>query len=117
MSEQPTEVQPMSDNRKTASAVVTEAAAQSMLRGGRTRALASDEEKVMRMRLGASLPRTGRLERVGRGFTDTEIELLAYEIEAYLVMKERRRHAAARPARPVSSRTKDKIVRALRKKT
>jgi hypothetical protein len=117
MSEHPSEVQPMSDNRKTASAVVTEAAAQAMLRGGRTRELASDEEKVMRMRLGASLPRAGRLERVGRGFSDTEIELLAYEIEAYLVMKERRRRGAARPAAAAPSRTKEKIVRALRKKT
>ena len=106
----------MSDSRKTATAVVTEAAAQSMLRGGRTRDLASDEEKVMRMRLGATLPSPRKLEQVGRGLSDAEIELLAYEIEAYLRLKQMRSRKEAQRATPATSRAKEKIVRALRKK-
>jgi len=89
---------------------VSESAAQAVLRRGEVPHLASDEERVLRMRLGASLPLSTRLERIGLA-TDTEIELMAYEIEAYLHLKSRR----ALPA-PTASRTKEKIVRALRRK-
>ena len=97
------------DGKKTA--VVTESAVQAALRRGPAVELSSEEEKAMRMRLGAALPRGARLERKVLRGTDAELELLAYEIEAYL----RIRQAAPRLA-PRDSRAKEKIVRALRKK-
>lgn len=116
---------------KAASAVVTEGAAQAALRRGPARELAADEEKVMRMRLGAALPRTAELEWADRELSeDQQIELQAMQIEAWMKWKH---HLAAQragrtgqatrsaPARalpaPQASRTKEKIVRALRKKT
>jgi hypothetical protein len=98
---------------------VNEAAAQAALRRGPTRELAPDEERVMRMRLGASPPRATPLERVAAPYTDLEIEVLAVEIEAHLRWKEHQATVAARAATrvaPQHSRTKEKIVRALRKK-
>ncbi len=105
--------------KKSASVVVTEQAAQAALRRGATRELTPEEERVMRMRLGAALPRTAVLERAAEPMSDLEIELYACEIEAYL--RWRARDAAAGPgarvARPAPSRAKEKIVRALRKKS
>ncbi len=117
----------------TASAVVTEGAAQAALRRGPARELSSDEEKVMRMRLGAALPRAAELEWTERELSeDQQIELQAMQIEAWMKWKEHlaaHRASAGRtgqatraaPARtlppPQVSRTKEKIVRALRKKT
>jgi hypothetical protein len=109
---------------RTASAVVTEGAAQAALRRGPARELSSDEEKVMRMRLGAALPRTAELEWTERELSeDQQIELQAMQIEAWMKWKH---HLAAQrtvkraPARtlpsPQPSRAKEKIVRALRKK-
>ncbi len=98
-------------------AVVTEGAAQAALRRGPAKDLSPEEEKVMRMRLGASPTRAAPLERLGEGRTDLEIEVLAAEIEAH--MKWRRRQEELReglPARPQPSRTKEKIIRALRRK-
>lgn len=97
--------------------MVTEGAAQALLRRGAARELEPAEEKLMRMRLGASLPATGSLERAGRGFPETELDLLAYEVEAYLKLRDRRsRRTRAPAAKPVISRAKEKIIRALRKK-
>ncbi len=102
--------------KRSGTAVLTEQAAQAALRRGAVAGLATDEEKVMRMRLGASLPASARLARVATA-TDAELELLAIELEAYFHLKERRAAAAPAPvATPTSSRTKEKIVRALRKK-
>jgi hypothetical protein len=69
------------------------------------------------MRLGASLPMTARLERIATA-TDAEIDLLAIEIEAFLAGRARATApaAAAPRAAPAASRTKEKIVRALRRK-
>jgi hypothetical protein len=118
---------------KAASAVVTEGAAQAVLRRGPARELAPDEEKVMRMRLGAALPRTAELEWTERELSeDQQIELQAMQIEAWMKWKHHlaaRRAVAGRPGQatrsapartlpaPQVSRTKEKIVRALRKKT
>jgi hypothetical protein len=101
------------DGKKTA--VVTESAVQAALRRGPALELAAEEEKAMRMRLGASLPRAAELERMVLQGTDAELELLAFEIEAYLHLRDRSGAPRARPA-PRDSRTKEKIVRALRKK-
>ena len=105
--------------KRKGSAVVTEGAAQSVLRRGAARELGAEEEKVMRMRLGASPPRAAPLERAAEGDEDLEIELRAAEIEAWLRWKA---HAGEQPTRapapaaPLPSRTKEKIIRALRKK-
>ncbi len=110
----------MDKKKKPGVAVVTEGTAQAALRRSPAKELAPEEEKVLRMRLGAAPPRAAPLEKAGAGLTDLEIELLAYEIEAHLRWKEHRAaHEAqrARPApTPVPSRTKEKIVRALRRK-
>jgi len=78
----------------------------------------------MRMRLGAAPPRSAPLERLAEGLGDLEIEVLACELEAFMKLRARREReagpAAEPPARtlaPLPSRTKEKIVRALRKKT
>jgi hypothetical protein len=137
--------------RKTSAVVVTEGAAHASLRGGPVRALAAEEERVLRMRLGASPPRGAVLERLATA-SDAEIEVLAYEIEAFLRLREAGRatplpspSATPPPAggdlassprhwpreawpvvprgereipsvSPATSRTKEKILRALRRK-
>jgi hypothetical protein len=107
----------MDGKRNPGSAIVTEGAAQAALRRGATRDLSPEEEKVMRMRLGASPPDAAPLERAGQGLTDLEIEVLAYEIEAFMKARARRVngvHPRTTPGPP--SRTKEKIVRSLRRK-
>lgn len=115
---------------RTAGVVVTEGAAQAALRRGPARELAPDEERVMRMRLGAALPRTAELEWTERELSeDQQIELQAMQIEAWMKWKAHlaaqrtgRTGQATRPAparalpAPQPSRVKEKIVRALRKK-
>jgi hypothetical protein len=113
----------MAEKRKSRTAVATEGAAQAVLRKAVAPELSSEEEKVMRMRLGATPPRTARLERAVEGDEELEIELRAIEIEAFLKWKAhsatraapRTETLAASAARPGPSRTKEKIVRALRK--
>lgn len=104
------------ETKKKSTAVVTEATAQAALRRGPARTLTAEEERVLRMRVGASPARTAPLERAAPERSDLEIELLSYEIEAY--MKWRAREAERAPAAPAAmpSRTKEKIIRALRKK-
>jgi hypothetical protein len=105
-------------------AVVTEGSAQAALRRGPAKALTPEEERVLRMRLGATPPRTAVLERSVEDLSDAEIELLSYEIEAFMKAKAAGvlpARAAAAPERrlaavPWDSRVKEKIVRALRKK-
>jgi hypothetical protein len=108
--------------KKTAgTSTVTEGSAQAALRRGGARQLDATEERVMRMRLGAALPPTGLLEWQGTESEEAEIEIRALEIETWMKMKvHRARQAAKRPATTsrttTSSRTKDKIVRALRRR-
>lgn len=102
------------EGKKTA--VVTESAVQAALRRGPAVELSAEEEQAMRMRLGAALPRTAPLERKVLEGSDAELELLAFEIEAFL---HRRNHGLSdRPrAAPRDSRAKEKIIRALRKRS
>ncbi len=110
---------------RNGTAVVTESAVQATLRRGSQPTLTADEERTIRMRIGAGLPLSARLDRIATA-TDAEIELLSYEIEAYLVLKERRARrgtgaaktptARAPRAATTTSRAKEKIVRALRRK-
>jgi hypothetical protein len=118
------------DKKRSSTAVVTEGQAQAALRRGAVRALGKDEESVLRMRLGASLPRSAPLVRV-ETLSDADIEVLSYEIEAYLALRERglaprrRASAAAEPAVRPAARTvtpsalpgkKAKILSALKRK-
>jgi hypothetical protein len=107
----------MYGKKQTGAVVVTESAAQAALRRGAATDLSPEEDKVMRMRLGAALPLSTRLERIATA-TDAEIEIMAYEIEAYLHLKNKTAAVARAPqASPATtSRTKEKILRALRKK-
>ncbi len=108
----------MVTKNKSGVGVVTEGAAQAALRRGPAKELSPEEEKVMRMRLGAAPPRTAPLERAAEGLTDLEIEVYALEIETYMKWRAREETRADRPGpSAVPSRTKEKIVRALRKKT
>ena len=106
----------MVTKKKLGAAVVTEGSAHAALRRGPAKALSPEEDKVLRMRLGAAPPRVAPLERAGAGLTDLEIEVYAAEIEAYMKWKARE-EAPTAPAVPQAqpSRTKEKIVRALRK--
>jgi hypothetical protein len=102
-------------------AVVSEGGAHAALRRGATRELSAEEEKVMRMRLGASPARAAPLERSFEPLTDLEIEVRAAEIEAWLRWKAHaapaaRREAPGREPAPLPSRAKDRIIRALRRK-
>ena len=108
---------PMETKKNGTATVVTEGAAQAALRRGPARRLDAQEERVLRMRLGATPPRGAPLERAAEPLTDLEIEVLSYELEAYMKWRARRpTSAGAVPIAPRASRTKEKIVRALRKK-
>ena len=104
--------------KKIAQATLTEASAQAVLRRRGASQLAAVEEKVMRMRLGAALPRKSEIEWMGSGSEELAIELRALEIETYLKLRAHQAGQARRagPAAPATSRTKEKIVRALRRK-
>lgn len=102
-------------SKKTATVVVTEPAAQAALRRGETTNLTPEEERVMRMRLGAAPVRTAPLSTVAAGRSDLEIELLAAEIEAHLRWREHKARQTQAVA-PQPSRSKEKIIRALRRK-
>ena len=108
---------PMETKKNGTATVVTEAAAQAALRRGPARRLDAEEERVLRMRLGATPPRSAPLERTAEPLTDLEIEVLSYELEAYMKWRARRPTATrAATVAPRASRAKEKIVRALRKK-
>ena len=92
-------------------AIVTESAVQAALRRGPAPELGAEEEKAMRMRLGAALPRVAALERKALPGSDAELELLAYEVEAYLRLN------GSAPRGPAGrGGAKAKIVRALRRR-
>lgn len=97
--------------------VVTERGAHAALRRAPAKELSPEEDRVMRMRLGAAPPRTAPLERSFEALSDLEIEVRAAEIEAWMKWKARtaERGEPARTA-PTPSRMKEKIIRALRKK-
>jgi hypothetical protein len=92
---------PEQGRARRAAAIVSEAGAHAALRRGSTRELSAEEEKVMRMRLGASPPRPAPLERSYEPLSDLEIEVRAAEIEAWMRWKAR---TPSRPAAPQQSR-------------
>jgi hypothetical protein len=106
----------MATKRNASVGVVTEGGAHAALRRAPARELSPEEEKVMRMRLGAAPPGVAPLERSVDDSSDLAIELRAAEIEAWMRWKARGAGRAAPAAAPVPSRAKEKIVRALRRK-
>jgi hypothetical protein len=119
----------MEEKRKQsrpAGVVVSEGAAHAALRRGPARELSAEEEKVMRLRLGAAPPATSALEWIEEGLSEEhQIELQAMQIEAW--MKWKAHLAAQRAPRPGAvravaapasrpSRVKEKIIRVLRRK-
>ena len=107
----------MSTKKNAGVGVVTEGVAHAALRRSPAKELSPEEERVVRMRLGASPPRAAPLERSFEGPSDLEIEIRAAEIEAWMKWKARAapQRVATAPA-PMPSRAKEKIIRALRKK-
>ena len=67
------------------------------------------------MRYGAGVAKQEPLARHGEGAPELADELLVMEMELLRAWRQHQKQASQRPA-PRLSRTKDKIVRALRKK-
>jgi hypothetical protein len=109
----------MVTTKKAGVAVVSVGGVQAALRRGAARELSPEEDNVLRMRVGAAPPRAAPLERRCEPMSDLEIEVRAAEIEAWMRWKARLGQEDRPPRVPAAapSRTKEKIVRALRKKT
>lgn len=85
----------------------------------KARTLASDEEKALRMRYGVGAEsHAAPLPRAAAGNAELEDELLLIEMQLMRAWKARMAQDKATRARTTTapSRTKDKIVRALRRK-
>lgn len=112
--------------RKAGSSTVTAKEVKASL--SRARTLTQEEEKVTRMRHGAGADLSAPLPRAAGGNAELEDELLLLEMQLMKAMRARtgqtataaRTPPAAKAASRVSpsavNKTKDKIVRALRKK-
>jgi hypothetical protein len=81
----------------------------------KVRTLPSEDERVLRMRFGASVRDAERLDQHGEGNAELQDELLLMEMG---LLRAHRQHQKqkAQSAAPRPSRAKEKIVRALRKK-
>jgi hypothetical protein len=83
----------------------------------KSRGVASEEEKVLRMRHGARVETGAPLERHGEGNEELRDELLLMEMQLLRAWRQHQKQMAqAQRIVAQPSRTKDKIVRALRKK-
>ncbi|MFL5348550.1 MAG: hypothetical protein ACJ8AT_27455 [Hyalangium sp.] len=109
--------------RKVGSSTVTAKEVKAALEKART--LTSEEEKVLRMRHGAGAPsKDAPLPRAAGNNEELGDELLLIEMQLMKAMRARtgqtksgsKPKAAAARAESSGSQTKDKIVRALRKK-
>ena len=110
---------------KNSSGTITSTEVRTLLRAAAT-SLSAREEKALRMRTGAALPKNQPLPR--RGQTNPEARAELFALEAELVQKLVARAAAARPAprkaeakaAPAAKSTtrtkeKEKIIRALKR--
>jgi hypothetical protein len=79
----------------------------------RAKYLGGEEEKVLRMRYGAQSTTTEPLPRFGEDDPDLASEMLLIEMDLFRQARERANRAKVVP---ISSKTKDKIVRALRRR-
>lgn len=94
--------------------VTTEEVRTSLRRVSRTGRLAAIEESALRMRHGVGVDSRAPLARASGGNEALEDELLLLELQLLRAVKAREGQANAVAPKP--SRTKEKIVRALRKK-
>ena len=78
------------------------------------RTLTPEEERVLRMRHGAKVEKDAPLPRAAAGNAELEDELLVLEMQ--LLRQMRARTAPVARVEPAANRTKDKIVRTLRRK-
>jgi hypothetical protein len=109
---------------KNSSGTITSTEVRTLLRAAAT-SLSAREEKALRMRTGAALPKNQPLPRRGQTNPDARAELLS--LEAELVQKLAARAAAAKPARKAEAKAapaarsttrtkeKEKIIRALKR--
>jgi adenylosuccinate synthase len=81
----------------------------------KSKTIASEDEKVLRMRYGVGVAKQEKLARHGEGNTELQDELLLMEMELLRAYRQHQKQLAQRAA-PRPSREKEKIVRALRKK-
>ena len=81
----------------------------------KAKTLSSEDEKVLRLRYGASVAPDAPLARHAAPDTELADELLVMEMELLRAWRAHKKAMAQRPA-PRPSRAKDRIVRALRKK-
>jgi ribosomal protein L10 len=105
--------------RKTGSVAVAVTSEEVRAAFRKVQALTSEEEKALRMRHGVSAPDlTTPLPRAAGANVELEDELLVIEMQLMRAWRRRldeEKAQGVKPA-PTASRTKDKIVRALRKK-
>lgn len=106
--------------RKGSSSTVAVTADEVRAALARTRTLTSEEEKVLRLRHGVNAPEREALPRADGGNAELADELLILEMQLMKAHRLQRARASSprnvpRPS-PESSRAKDKIVRALRRK-
>jgi len=99
------------ERRSGSTAAVTAAEVQASL--AKTKVLSAEEEKGLRMRYGGKVDLGQPLPQVATGHPEVEDELLLIEMQLLKAWKMR---LGGQGAPRTVSRTKDKIVRALRKK-
>jgi hypothetical protein len=81
----------------------------------KTRAMASEDEKVLRMRYGATVVKDAPLARHGEGDVELQDELLLMEMELLRAWRQHQKQMTQR-TEARTSRTKEKIVRSLRRR-
>jgi hypothetical protein len=98
---------------KASSSTITSTEVRELLRTA-AKQLSAREEKALRMRSGTSLDRSQALPRRGQANPEARAELMALEIELQRKLAARA-EAPEKPAAPVRTKEKDKIIRALRR--
>jgi hypothetical protein len=109
----------MASPKNPTSSTVTTTEVRELLRTA-AQSLSAREEKVVRMRTGASIVKTAPLPRRGQKNEDARAELAAIEIELVQKLAARAEVAAPKkgstsPVAATRTKEKDKIVRALRR--
>lgn len=105
----------MPGSRPASRTLTTDEVRETLSRG--PTALAADEEKVLRLRLGVPVRHDVLLERVGQENPETRERLLGIELELLRQLRERQRTAAApepQASAAPSNPRRDRIVAALR---
>jgi DNA-directed RNA polymerase sigma subunit (sigma70/sigma32) len=99
---------------KSSSQTMTSTEVRELLRTAAAK-LSAREEKVVRMRTGATLPKPRSLARRGQEHPEARAELYALEIELMQKLQARAEPAAKAHRQPVRTKEKEKIIRALKR--